>query len=1131
MIFTRLLPKRFLRKLTLAVAVYAIDLSALDPNLVFAGSSMSLPDVTVQRRPSSQRVGLSGARNRTPLYFIENGGQVDPRAAYYIHGADKVLYFGSAGVTIVLSKPAESAESDLAGVALGGANDGIAPGRISRVAVNLEFVDADPTVKPRGEELAKARFSYFKGPRESWAVGLKSYSRLVYADLWPGIDLIYTASVDRLKYMFVVKPGANPDRIKMRYRGAESISVNSDGKLVIRTAVEDFQDERPTAHQELQGTFKDVSAEYILLSSDPDNGHLYGFNIGVYDAAKELVIDPAILVYAGFIGGNGDDRGSGIAVDADGSAYITGETNSLQATFPVAGALDVGQNGGVDAFVAKVDPSGTQLLYAGFIGGSGDDRGKSIAVDALGNAYVAGETSSDQTSFPVSIGPDLTYNGAVDAFVAKINAAGTSLVYAGYIGGLNLDRAMGIAVDSLNRAYVTGETESSDASFPNGAGFAGLNSFDSSQNGGLDAFVARVAANGTALEYAGYIGGIGTDRGMGIAVDSLTRAYITGETDSSSASFPNGFGFAGLTSFDFSINGVFDAFVARVAADGQSLTYAGYIGGSGADKGNGIAVDGDGSAYVIGETNSDAVSFPGGNGLGGLPGPGQVQSGGLDAFVAKINAAGNALLYAGYIGGSADDRGNGIALLPGCLSECEVYIVGETSSTQATFPVFDGPDLIHNGGVDAFIAKIGFNGSLGIAGYIGGTGDDRGKAIAVDAVGGIYLTGETNSTQLTFPLKGGVDSTHNLGFDAFIAKFCVTRCVDLVLTQSDSPDPASVGANVTYTITVTNNGADTATDVELIDVLPAGVGLLSVTPTIGACAGSSTIVCDLGDLADRASATVTIAVSTSTADKLTNTAIVSSAESDTDPGNNFEQEQTLVTFPDVTVKSLSAVAAAIPGSSVVVSDTTNNKSKIAAGPSVTRFYLSTDSKFDGTDTLLAGGSRMIPALSPKQSSSGSTTVTIPLSTALGRYFLIGVADADSGIPETKEKNAKARALTVALPDLTVQSLRGPGSAAAGSSVAVTATVRNIAPVEAAASTTQFYLSSDTLLDGGDVLIGSQGVPPLGAKGRNSGSATLTIPLATPPGAYFILAVSDDTNAVTEAAEGNNLRTRSITVTP
>jgi subtilase family serine protease len=213
----------------------------------------------------------------------------------------------------------------------------------------------------------------------------------------------------------------------------------------------------------------------------------------------------------------------------------------------------------------------------------------------------------------------------------------------------------------------------------------------------------------------------------------------------------------------------------------------------------------------------------------------------------------------------------------------------------------------------------------------------------------------------------------------------------------------------------------------------------------------------------------------------------------------------------------------------VVDDATNNKGKVIAAASMTRFYLSTDSRFDGGDTLL--GSRSVAALLPKQSSSGSTTLTIPLATPLGRYFLIGVADADTGIPETKEKNARARSITVALPDLIVQSLRGPKSAAVGSSVAVTETIRNNAPVGAGASTTQYYFSSDTLLDGGDALIGSRSVSALGAKGRNSGSATVTIPPATPPGAYFILAVSDGASAVTEAAEGNNLRAKSINVTP
>ena len=225
MSFTKLLANRFPTKLTLGFTVYTIGLLAFDPSLLFADSSKSLPDITVSPRLLARRTpGLSSARNRFPLYFIENRGQVDARAAYYIHGADKVFYFGSAGVTMVLSKPVErqSAQADLAAAALGSAaaNDGVAPGSISRAAVMLEFVDANPTVQPVGEDLAKARFSYFKGPRENWTVALRSYTRLVYPDLWPGIDLIYTASVDRLKYMFVVKPGADPrpDQITLSRR-------------------------------------------------------------------------------------------------------------------------------------------------------------------------------------------------------------------------------------------------------------------------------------------------------------------------------------------------------------------------------------------------------------------------------------------------------------------------------------------------------------------------------------------------------------------------------------------------------------------------------------------------------------------------------------------------------------------------------------------------------------------------------------------------------------------------------------------------------------------------------------------------------------------------------------------------
>jgi uncharacterized repeat protein (TIGR01451 family) len=1126
MVAMKILP-RLLRKTACLWSVgfifgwWGLNPTSLWADVVGAEPVNSSTFIPAERKPA--RV----AKTSLPLYFIENRGQVDAQVAYYLQGANKILYFGSEGVTLVLSKPLSRQSSQASGALVDSRSDALGERSISRVTITLDFVGADPAVTPVGEQLSTARFSYFKGRREDWRTELKTYHRLRYPDLWPGIDLVYSGSVDRLKYMFIVKPGADPKQIRLRYRGAESVALDKAGNLLVRTALEDFHDDKPKAYQELNGTAVDVVADYALSAS-----HSYGFKVGSYDSSTALIIDPAILVYSGFLGGSGDDRANGIAVDSDGNSYLVGETSSTQLTFPTTVGPDVSQNGGLDAFVAKVDPSGSQLLYAGFIGGSGDDRGKAIAVDSLGNAYITGETNSTQTTFPVTGGPDLTHNGLSDVFVAKINPAGTSLVYAGYIGGFGDDRGMGIAVDSSNRAYVTGETDSIGGSFPDGDGFGALATFDNIQNGLLDAFVARVAADGASLEYASFIGGLGTDRGTSIAVDSSNRAYVTGETDSTGTSFPDGNGFSGLATFDNTQNGGLDAFVARVAANGQALEYAGYLGGIGNDRGNGIVVDGSANAYVTGETSSSEISFPDGKGLGGLPGPGQIQKGGVDAFVAKINSAGSALIYAGFIGGSSDDRGNGIALLPGCPSNCDAFITGDTNSTQTTFPVSVGPDLIHNGGVDAFLAKINSNGSLGFAGYVGGAGDDRGNAIAQDINGDVYITGETNSNQSSFPIRGDLDRTANFGVDAFITKICVTTCADVSLTKSGPPGSVTVGTNVTYTIKVKNNGPDTATEVELTDVLPGTVNLVSVTPSAGSCTGTSTIVCDLGILANGTEVTVIIVVTTTAPGTLTNTASVTLAETDTNPSNNIAtaQERTAATLPNLIVKAISTVAAAIPGSNIVVNDTTANNGKVAAGPSTTRFFLSTDSKFDAGD-LPSLGSRGIPALSPKQSSAGSTTLTIPLATTLERHFLIAVADADNGVVETQEKNAKAKALNVTLPDLGVRTLRAPSSAAAGGNIVVEETTRNAAPVPAGASTTSYFLSTDAIFDGGDVHLGSRSVPALAAKGRSTGSTTVTIPLATTPGRYFLLAVSDAGDAVTEIIESNNLRSKSITITP
>ena len=299
----------------------------------------------------------------------------------------------------------------------------------------------------------------------------------------------------------------------------------------------------------MEGQHLEVAAAYSL-EGEASDGVQFGFRVGAYDKQKVLVIDPVILLY----GGSGNDEVRGIAVNSTGAAYLIGSTPSTEASFPVTVGPDLTFNGSDDAFVAKVNPSGTALDYAGYIGGSGHDEGVGIAVDSTGHAYVTGYTDPDEGTFPVTVGPDLTYNGGDwDAFVAKVNPSGTALDYAGYIGGSSSDYGNGIAVDSTGAAYVTGSTLSSEASFPVTVGP------DLTFNGSDDAFVAKVNPSGTALDYAGYIGGSSGDWGLGIAVDSTGHAYVTGQTVSSEASFPVTVG------PDLTFNGGdFDAFVAKV---------------------------------------------------------------------------------------------------------------------------------------------------------------------------------------------------------------------------------------------------------------------------------------------------------------------------------------------------------------------------------------------------------------------------------------------------------------------------------------------------------------------------------------------------------------------------------------
>jgi hypothetical protein len=521
--------------------------------LLLGGASSA----TVPRTDTIPGAHLDDSFGKLPLYFIENSGQKDSRVAYYVQGRDTTLYLTSQGLTFVFRESTSPSQDVRVNKVSYSPGRGVAKGEetrsVGRWVVKLDFVGANPEVKPEGREPTPAVISYFKGPRGKWRTGLKTYGSVIYRDLWPGIDLIYTGTVNRLKYSFLVKPGADPENIRLAYRGVSSLSVTDAGQLDVETPVRGLQDDPPVAYQEVDERAVEVRTAYALKTDTGDGACVYGFKVGDYDRNKLLVLDPAVLVYCGYIGGDGWDEGYGIAVDGGGNAYVTGRSESSQATFPVTVGPDVTFNGGnLDAFVAKVNASGT-LVYCGYIGGSGDDLGYRIAVDGSGNAYVSGYTSSDQTTFPVTVGPDVTFNGGnYDAFVAKVNASGT-LVYCGYIGGSGDDLGYGIAVDGSGHAYVSGVTYSSETTFPVTVGP------DLTYNGSGDAFVAKVNRAGTALLYCGYLGGSGDDSGLGIAVDGSGNAYVSGYTSSDQTTFPVTVG------PDVTFNGGnHDAFVAKV---------------------------------------------------------------------------------------------------------------------------------------------------------------------------------------------------------------------------------------------------------------------------------------------------------------------------------------------------------------------------------------------------------------------------------------------------------------------------------------------------------------------------------------------------------------------------------------
>jgi uncharacterized repeat protein (TIGR01451 family) len=695
------------------------------------------------------------------------------------------------------------------------------------------------------------------------------------------------------------------------------------------------------------------------------------------------------LAYSTYLGGSDDDGGSGIAADALGNAYVAGFTDSTN--FPTRNPLQPFLNGGRNAFIVKIDTTATgaaSLVYSTFLGGSTADEGRAIAMDAAGNIYVTGKTSSD--NFPTTAGvAQPARAGGDDVFISKVNANG-ALLYSTYLGGGSDDAGNGITTDSAGNVYVTGETDSDDFPTTPGAFQTTCDCFDD------DVFVTKLNAAGNALVYSTFLGGEGDDDGNAIAVDAAGNTYVVGDVQQGFPTTPG--------AFDTIYGGGKDVSVTKLNVDGTALLYSTYLGGGGSDGGFKIIVDTTGNAYVTGFAGA------------GFPiTPGAVQAvfggGNRDAFVTKLTPDGTALVYSTYLGGSSSDTGSGLAV----DSADNAYVTGDTASSN--FPVVNAVQPTFGGIKDAFVTKLSAAGdALVYSTYLGGSGDDFGLAISVDASGNTYVTGNAKTG---FPTTTGAFQATNSGnSDAFITKLSsgggVTPMADLMITKSDSPDPATVGSTLTYTLTATNNGPNDATGVMLTDTLPTGVSFVSVTPSQGTCTKLDAVTCSLGTLASGANATVSLVVTPTTAGSITNTASVSGNETDPNTANNTATQSTAIipgggggNGPDLTGAwlSLTQTCKTVRGvqkCTVKGSFTVQNVGNQAASKSQLQIRLSTDNRFDASDALLK--TIAVGALKPGQKQKKTVSVTLPTGSSASGQFVLAVVDAANVVAETNENN-------------------------------------------------------------------------------------------------------------------------------
>lgn len=694
-----------------------------------------------------------------PVTFTANAGQWDSRVGFQAKAGGAVAWFTSEGVDYQFCRDQNAKKSNR----IIGKTDREQK-KIETMLIGAKFVNANPAPEISGEGLVEYRCNYFLGKDSTkWRTDVPNYESIVYRDLYSDIDLKVQSTCGKLEYDFIVQPGGDLAQVEIEYNGIRGLSIDSAGCLQVKTRWGKVTEHAPVVYQEVMGERQMIRASYELRGKDR-----YGFKLREdYNSAIALIVDP-VATFSTYLGGSTTDQGFDIAVNASGEVYLAGTSNS--SNFPTASAYDNTLNTNSDIVVTKFNAAGNGLVFSTFIGGTGQDIAYALNISQASGFGVALTGKTTSTDFPVPNALDATHNGGTeDAFLAVLSNAGNSLALGTFLGGSNAEQGNDLAVqcgttfcDTYNyNVWITGTTYSTN--FPN------VNAVQTTHGGGItDAFLVRYNFTlfSSSLVYSTYYGGNQPDRGMSIAVSgSPVKVYVAGETNS--ANLP------GINGFQSLLGGNYDVFIAAFSVNGSSQVYpaqATYFGGN------------QGDAYPSIISRSSGIVHL----LCGSLSPGLATAGAFDQSVttkpkmvlARFSSTLAVRDFCTYLGSNTGDLSQ-----PGALgsalavdSKGNMYLTGRSNMTD--FPMKDAWDSTHNGDLDVIVAKMNSTGSaLLFSSYIGGTIQDYGHAVAVDAAGCMYALCETYSGN--FPTLNAYDATLNNpnGWtDIAVAKICIPNC-------------------------------------------------------------------------------------------------------------------------------------------------------------------------------------------------------------------------------------------------------------------------------------------------------------------------------------------------------------------